>query len=357
MGFLTFIGACSSEAGVEQVSYTVIEKQGAIELREYKPYVVAQTRIEGDFNEVGNKAFNRLFGYISGKNRSKQSIAMTAPVHQQAASQKIAMTAPVGQQKTPDAWIVTFAMPAEFTLETLPEPQDSSVELKQIPGHLAAAITYSGSWDEKTYESHKTKLENYIVESGWKTDGEPIFARYNSPFTLSFFRRNEVIIPVTGFYGFSIDDIDGKPVRMSEFKGKIVLLVNVASRCGFTPQYEGLQKLYETYKDRGFSVLAFPANNFGGQEPGTSAEIKAFCTSNYNVSFPIFSKISVTGQDIHPLYGYLTSVKTNPRFPGKITWNFNKFLIGKHGEILGRFDSKVKPDDPELIRTIEDSLK
>lgn len=354
MGLLTFLGACSA---IEEVPYTVLEKQGNIELREYKPYVVAETRVEGSFANVGNEAFNRLFRYISGDNRTKQSIAMTAPVNQQAASQKIAMTAPVNQQKAGDAYLVSFVMPAEFTLATLPDPLDNRIELKEIPGHLAAAIIYSGSWDQKNYLGHKTKLEQYLSEKGWKPAGEPIYARYNSPFTLSFMRRNEVVIPLASIYSFTVQDIDGKPVSLSKYRGKALLVVNVASQCGFTPQYAGLQKLYEQYKDQGLEILAFPANNFGGQEPGSDGEIKAFCQSKYKVSFPVFSKISVDGGDIHPLYAYLTSQEPNPPFGGKITWNFNKFLIDKNGKIVSRFDSKVKPDDLELIRAVEEALK
>jgi glutathione peroxidase len=355
MGFLNFLGACTG--AIEQVPYTVLEKYDAIELREYKPYVLAQTRVEGTFDNAGNDAFNRLFKYISGNNRSKQSIAMTAPVNQQAASQKIAMTAPVNQQKAGDAFLVSFVMPAEFTLETLPEPLDKQVELKQIPGHVAAAITYSGSWEQKNYLTHKTKLEQFMGDKGWTADGEPVYARYNSPFSLSFLRRNEVVIPVASIYGFTINDIDGKPVTLSKYRGKALLVVNVASQCGYTPQYAGLQKLYEQYKEKGLEILAFPANNFGEQEPGNNTEIKTFCTSKYAVTFPLFSKISVAGDDIHPLYAYLTSAATSPKFGGKITWNFNKFLIDKSGVIINRFDSKIKPDDLELVRAVEEALK
>lgn len=354
-GLLTMLGACSS--AVEQVQYSVLEKDGAFELREYQPYVIAQTRVEGSFSQVGNEAFNRLFRYISGDNRTKQSIAMTAPVNQQKASQKIAMRAPVNQQKAGDAYLVSFVMPAEFTLETLPDPLDKQVELVQIPGHLAASITYSGSWDQTNYLAHKAKLEQYMTTKGWKPAGEPVYARYNSPFTLSFMRRNEVVIPLVSIYSFTVQDIDAKPVRLSAYRGKVLLVVNVASQCGFTPQYAGLQKLYEQYKDRGFEILAFPANNFGGQEPGSDAEIKTFCTSKFNVSFPVFSKISVAGDDTHPLYAYLTSLETNPQFGGKITWNFNKFLIDRNGKVVNRFDSKVKPEDLELIRAVETALK
>lgn len=153
---------------------------------------------------------------------------------------------------------------------------------------------------------------------------------------------------------YSLPTIDGADKRLADFKGQVLLLVNVASKCGFTPQYAPLEKLYETYKDRGFRILAFPANNFGAQEPGTNPEIKAFCESTYGVTFDLFAKISVKGDDIHPLYRYLTTASP---FPGEITWNFNKFLVDREGRIVARFPSKVDPLDPALTAKIEELLK
>lgn len=158
-------------------------------------------------------------------------------------------------------------------------------------------------------------------------------------------------------YEFKMKNIDGKEVSLSEYKGKVLMLVNVASKCGLTPQYEGLQSLYSKYKDQGFVVLGFPANNFMGQEPGTEAEIKEFCSLKYNVTFPMFSKISVKGDDQHPLYQYLTSKESNPEFGGEVKWNFNKFLVGKDGKIMARFEPKVKPDSEEVLLAIEKALK
>lgn len=157
-------------------------------------------------------------------------------------------------------------------------------------------------------------------------------------------------------FDFTMTDIDGKQVPLSNFKGKVVLIVNVASKCGFTPQYEGLQKLYLQYKERGLEILGFPANNFLSQEPGSNQEIKSFCTLTYGVTFPMFAKISVKGKDIHPLYQFLTDKKTHPQFGGKITWNFNKFLISRDGKIIGRFGSRAKPYDEKVIRAIEMAL-
>jgi glutathione peroxidase len=157
----------------------------------------------------------------------------------------------------------------------------------------------------------------------------------------------------TSVYDFTMQDIDGKSVPLSEYKGKVALIVNVASKCGYTPQYEGLEALYKRFKDKGFVVLGFPANNFMGQEPGTNAEIKEFCSLKYNVTFPMFAKISVKGADIHPLYEYLTK-NANPA--GDVQWNFNKFLIGKDGAIIARYASGVKPESAEIIAAIEKAL-
>jgi glutathione peroxidase len=156
---------------------------------------------------------------------------------------------------------------------------------------------------------------------------------------------------------FTLNSIDGKPAPLAQYQGKVVLIVNVASRCGFTPQYEGLEKVYEKYKDKGFVILGFPANNFGGQEPGTNEEIKTFCSSKYNVKFPMYAKISVKGNDIHPLYQFLTDKQTNPTTGGDIQWNFTKFLIGKDGKVIARFESPVKPESPEVTGAIEKALQ
>lgn len=158
-------------------------------------------------------------------------------------------------------------------------------------------------------------------------------------------------------YQFELNDIDGVPVKLGAYSGKVLLLVNVASKCGYTPQYAGLQQLYERYQADGLVVLGFPANNFGSQEPGTEEQIKDFCTTNYNVTFPMFAKISVRGDDIHPLYKFLTeAVPTGGGNAGPVTWNFNKFLIGRDGNVIGRHDSKVEPLGTELTGEIEKAL-
>lgn len=159
-----------------------------------------------------------------------------------------------------------------------------------------------------------------------------------------------------GMYEFTMKDIDGNDVSLEKYKGNVVMLVNVASRCGLTPQYEGLQAIYDKYKERGFTILGFPANNFMGQEPGTEAEIKEFCSLNYNVGFPMFSKISVKGTDQHPLYRFLTHPETNPGFGGDITWNFEKFLADRDGKIIARFSPRTVPTDAEVIEKLEAAL-
>lgn len=162
---------------------------------------------------------------------------------------------------------------------------------------------------------------------------------------------------VNSIYEIDVKDIKGNAFKLDRYKGQVMLIVNVASQCGYTPQYAGLQKLYETYQSQGLVVLGFPANNFGGQEPGTEAEIVEFCSMKYNVKFPMFSKISAAGADIHPLYRFLTDKQTNPQFAGKINWNFNKFLIDKQGQPVARFDSSDKPESEKVIRAIEAALK
>ena len=154
--------------------------------------------------------------------------------------------------------------------------------------------------------------------------------------------------------GYTMKDIDGKDVDLSQYKGKVILFVNVASKCGYTPQYLGLEKLYKEKAAKGFVILGFPANNFGEQEPGSDAEIKSFCSSKYNVTFPMFSKVSVRGEDAHPLYKQIAS-QPKP-IGGDPQWNFTKYLIDKNGNVVGRFDPKVKPDDATMNRRIDELL-
>lgn len=153
---------------------------------------------------------------------------------------------------------------------------------------------------------------------------------------------------------FKVNDIDGAPQDLNQYKGRVVMIINVASKCGYTRQYAALQKLYEEKKDQGFVILAFPANNFGNQEPGTDSEIKSFCMNDYNVTFPLFSKISVAGKDKHPLFAHLSAQPG--ALGGDPEWNFTKFLVNREGNVVARFQSRVTPSDPELRRTIDDLL-
>ncbi len=163
-------------------------------------------------------------------------------------------------------------------------------------------------------------------------------------------------IGIESIYDLTMSDIDGEEIKLEAFRGDVLLLVNVASKCGYTYQYEGLQELYRTYKDRGFKVLGFPANNFMRQEPGSNEDIKTFCSVEYEVSFPMFAKISVKGKDKHPLYVYLTDKQKHPETGGGITWNFNKFLVDRDGKVIARFGTKIEPLSDELITALEEIL-
>lgn len=155
---------------------------------------------------------------------------------------------------------------------------------------------------------------------------------------------------------FKMKTLAGKEIHLGKYHGKVMLVVNVASRCGLTPQYEPLQKLHEKYADQGLAVLGFPCNQFRAQEPGTAAEIRQFCRKNYGVTFDMFAKIDVNGDGACPLYKHLTSSETKPKGPGKISWNFEKFLIARNGQVVARFAPKTRPDDPELVKRIEAEL-
>jgi glutathione peroxidase len=160
------------------------------------------------------------------------------------------------------------------------------------------------------------------------------------------------LFAASSLYDFTLNSIDGQPAPLAAYKGKVLLVVNVASKCGFTPQYKALEALYEKYKDQGLVVIGFPANNFMAQEPGTNEEIKTFCSRTYNVTFPMYTKISVKGDDKAPIYQFLTEQKG-----GEIKWNFTKFLVARDGTIISRFEPAVKPDSPEVIAAIEKALQ
>jgi len=164
------------------------------------------------------------------------------------------------------------------------------------------------------------------------------------------------LIAGSGLYSFTLNSIDGNPAPLANYKGKVVLIVNVASQCGYTPQYSALESIYEKYKSQGFVILGFPANNFGAQEPGTNEEIKTFCSRKYNVTFPMYAKISVKGGDQAPLYAFLTK-ETGSGIAGEIKWNFTKFLVDRNGNVVQRFEPAVTPDSAEMTSAIETRLK
>jgi len=191
-----FILGTNSVMAVEEAKYNLLKKDDRFEIRDYDPQILAEIIMEGDIEQAGNKAFNRLFRYISGENRSRNKIEMTAPVSQESRGEKIKMTAPVSLQPAQGRWAVSFMMPAAYTIETLPEPVDPGIMLRQIPDRRMAAVRYSGFWSEKNYLRYKNKLEEWIHKEGLTILGDPIWARYNPPFTLWFLRRNEILIPV-----------------------------------------------------------------------------------------------------------------------------------------------------------------
>jgi hypothetical protein len=180
----------------EEASYKVLKTSGKFEIREYAPHILAETVVEGDLEGAGNKAFRRLFRYISGDNRSRAKLAMTAPVSQEKAGEKIPMTAPVVQQRARDKWAVSFTMPASYTLESLPTPDDPQITLRLVPARRMAVVRYSGLWSENNYLQNRSELESWIRERGLTVTGDPVWARYNPPFTPWFLRRNEILIPL-----------------------------------------------------------------------------------------------------------------------------------------------------------------
>jgi hypothetical protein len=180
----------------EEAPYKVLKAEDIFELREYAPHILAEIIVDGDLEGAGSKAFRRLFRYISGDNRTRNKIAMTAPVSQEQKGEKISMTAPVSQQRMQGQWAVSFMMPATYTLETLPVPDDPGITLRQVTAQRVSAVRYSGLWSEDKYMLNSRKLELWIRKNGFTVVGEPVWARYNPPFTPWFMRRNEILIPV-----------------------------------------------------------------------------------------------------------------------------------------------------------------
>lgn len=192
---------------IEEANYEVVRKSDNFEIRDYAPHIIAETVVAGNLEDAGSEAFRILFGYISGENRSRMKVDMTAPVSQQANSEQIKMTTPVGQRRLENKWAVSFMMPAAYTIETLPTPENNQVILRQIPGRRMAAVRYTGLWSQKGYLKNKLKLEGWIKENGLHTVGDPIWARYNPPFTPWFLRRNEILIPIASDANQNTDQV------------------------------------------------------------------------------------------------------------------------------------------------------
>lgn len=195
LAVVAMMGATTGMA-IEEAAYDVVLSEGPFEIRDYRPQILAETIVEGSLEDAGDKAFRPLFRYISGDNRTRAKIAMTTPVAQEPRSAKIAMTAPVGQQRVESGWAVSFLMPSGYSLDALPLPVDPAVTLRETPARRLAAVRYSGFWSEKRYTRHRKELEAWLGAKGLAVAGEPIWARYNPPFTPWFMRRNEILIPV-----------------------------------------------------------------------------------------------------------------------------------------------------------------
>jgi glutathione peroxidase len=314
---------------------------GTIEIKTLPTRMALVASAPGDAFEDRGAAFRKLFSYINA-----QQVAMSVPVSASVSTNEMVFYVGTNSMKR------ALASTNEVTVQTL-------------PALTVASIGLSGSYTRKNYDEGLLKLNTWLAgQKEWQTNAAPYVVYWNSPFALWFVRKSEIHIPVTRvahavppFYTFPVETIDGAVTNLTAYKGQVALVINVASKCGFTSQYEGLQKLYTTYEKRGLVLLGFPSNDFMGQEPGTNYEIQQFCSLNYGVTFPIFGKIHVKGKEQHPLYGWLTDKTLHPEFGEAVSWNFNKFLIDRNGKIIARFGSRTTPDDPQLIQAVEKALK
>jgi glutathione peroxidase len=314
---------------------------GTLEIKTLPARTALVAKALGDAFDDQGAAFQKLFGYIQ-----EEEIAMSVPVSTSVSTNEM-----------------LFYVGTNSATRTLPSTNE--VTVKKLPALTVASIGLSGSYSRKNYEGGLAKLNTWLAgKREWQTNSEPYMVYWNSPFVPWFLRKSEIHIPVqaitnalSAFYTFPVETADGTATNLASYKGQAALVINVASKCGFTPQYEGLQKLYETYQKNGLVLLGFPANDFMGQEPGSNYEIQQFCTLTYGVTFPIFGKIHVKGKEQHPLYAWLTDKTIHPEHGGEVSWNFNKFLIDRNGKLIARFGSRTKPDDPELIKAIEKALQ
>ena len=312
---------------------------GTIEIKKLPARTTLVASAPGDAFNDRNATFMKLFSYIK-----QNQISMSVPVQASVSTNEMIFFA--------GARVQAQALPTnEVRVQTLPETAVASIGLR-------------GSYSRANYEAGLKRLTAWLAgQPGWRAEGQPYVVYWNSPFVLWFLRKSEIHQPlapvasgVSAFYGFDVETIDGVRTNLAPYRGKVALVVNVASKCGFTKQYAGLQKLYETYRERGLVLLGFPSNDFMGQEPGTNAEIQQFCSLNFGVTFPLFAKISVKGAAKHPLFGWLTDNTLHPGLGGEVSWNFNKFLIGRDGTLVARFGSRTEPDAAELAKAIEQAL-
>jgi glutathione peroxidase len=296
----------------------------------------------GDAFEDRGAAFMKLFDYIK-QNR----ISMSVPVEASASTNEMVFFA--GARAQPQAL-----------------PSTNGVRVQTLPEATVASIGLRGSYSRANFDAGVKRLNAWLAgQPEWRPQGEPYAVYWNSPFVPWFLRKAEIHQPLVrvaagglpAFYTFEVETIDGTRTTLAPYRGQVALVVNVASKCGFTKQYEGLQKLYEDYRGRGLVLLGFPSNDFMGQEPGTNAEIRQFCSLNFGVTFPLFAKIKVKGEDKHPLFGWLTDNALHPGMGGEVSWNFNKFLIGRDGKLVARFGSRTTPDAAELTEAVEQALK
>ena len=313
---------------------------GVIEVKKLPERMALAAAAPGDAFADRGAAFMKLFAYI----KSNQ-VSMTVPL--QASPSTNEMLFLVGGKDQPRQ----------------PKP-NADVAVVNVPASTVVSLGLRGRYSRSQYEEGLAKLQSWLaIHPDWQTNAPPYLVYWSSPFRLWFLRRAEIhqpVVPMTTvdapFYTFKAESIDGRQVCLSDYRSNVVLVVNTASKCGFTPQYAGLEKLYQQYRARGFVVLGFPSNDFLSQEPGSNAVIQQFCTLNYGVTFPMFAKIVVKGEGQHPLYRWLTDPSTDPGFGGEINWNFNKFLIDRSGRVAARYGSRTTPDAPELKQAIERAL-
>jgi glutathione peroxidase len=331
-------------SGGKAMSYESIYPRtpvGTIEIKTLPSRTTLVASAPGDaFNDRGS-AFRKLFNYINAN-----QVAMSVPVEASASTNEMVFF--VGSNGTARALAAT-----------------NGVSVRTMPETTVASIGLRGSYSRANYDAGLKRLSAWLsLQREWRTNGAPYAVYWNSPFTLWFLRKSEIHVPLSraapsapAFYTFEVETIDGTRTNLALYQGKVVLVMNVASKCGFTKQYAGLQKLYETYRERGLVLLGFPSNDFLGQEPGTNEEIQQFCSLNYGVTFPIFGKIKVKGDEKHRLYAWLTDNTLHPGLGGEVSWNFNKFLVGRDGTLIARFGSRTTPDAPDLIAAIEKALQ